>query len=561
MSTLYFKAFKICILASALGLVACNEQSIKPAPEEMKATQAPDATPTASTEKPAIPAEPTTKAVVPESSPKEEEPPAVEVTPTPRKSAGEYDIAIDAIPAAQETAQAQAAERQEPESSAVEEKKQEVAAPAPEDPALAPSVVLKETEKETSADSETGLASTGPNHFVLTSALKDASHPFYGKGHAIGFLVDGAAGKELVVERGQTYTFEVDTGPRHDIYLSKKEIGWGGAPLAKGVEGAYVHKGRMTFKPTADTPDNIYYACRDHPYMGGTIHVVNPGEKLVLKEHAASGSSKKSAGPSVTEAKVKQKLVFAEMIINSQTAKRVMASQNDEAKKILENARKILAEGKEKSKAGALSEALDMFNRSLKMMREAKRLVPTNADIAQLAESYKEMLTEIKDYQKSHKDNIKHMEKTGAIPDEARYDEEAFSQMLAEAQSLADKKDYAKANVLLKQAQKVVTEALHKMLDSKTLVYDLNFETPADEFAYELKRFSGYEELIPVAIEAKKPAAGAIKLMDSFLNKGRKRRDEAQTKADAGDYDAAIAMLQQATKSVRRALRMVGVAQ
>lgn len=564
MSTLYFKAFKICILVSALGLVACNEQSIKPAPEEMKATQAPDATPTASTEKPAIPAE-SSQPVVPESSPKEEEPPAVEVTPTPRKSAGEYDIAIDAIPAVQEPVQAQAAERQEPESSDVEEKEQKLVAPTavPKQESLtsAPPVASKETGEKTSANSETVPASTGPNHFVVTSALKDASHPFYGKGHTMGLLVNGTAGKALVIERGQTYTFEVDTGPRHDVYLSKKEIGWGGAPLAKGVEGAYVHKGRMTFKPTADTPDNVYYACRDHPYMGGTIHVVNPGEKLVLKERAASGSSKKPAGSSATEAKVKQKLVFAEMIINSQTAKRVMASQNDEAKKILENARKILAEGKEKSKAGALSEALDMFNRSLKMMREAKRLVPSNADIAQLAESYKEMLTEIKDYQKSHKDNIKHMEKAGAIPDEARYDEGAFSQMLAEAQSLADKKDYAKANALLKQAQKVVTEALHKMLDSKTLVYDLNFETPADEFVYELKRFSGYEELIPVAIEAKKPAAGAIKLMDSFLNKGRKRRDEARDKANAGDYDAAIAMLQQATKSVRRALRMVGVAQ
>ena len=106
-----------------------------------------------------------------------------------------------------------------------------------------------------------------------------------------------------------------------------------------------------------------------------------------------------------------------------------------------------------------------------------------------------------------------------------------------------------------------VTEALHRMLDSKTLVYDLNFETAADEYEYELKRFTGYEELIPVAIEAKKPAPGAIKLMESFLTKARKRRDQAIAKGDAGQYGDAIAMLQQATKTVRRALRMVGVMQ
>ena len=99
------------------------------------------------------------------------------------------------------------------------------------------------------------------------------------------------------------------------------------------------------------------------------------------------------------------------------------------------------------------------------------------------------------------------------------------------------------------------------MLDSKTLVYDLNFETAADEYEYEVKRFVGYEELIPIAIEAKKPAAGAVKLMESFLNKARKRRDEAQSKADSGDYSTAISMMLQATKTVRRALRMVGVTQ
>ena len=67
--------------------------------------------------------------------------------------------------------------------------------------------------------------------------------------------------------------------------------------------------------------------------------------------------------------------------------------------------------------------------------------------------------------------------------------------------------------------------------------------------------------MIPIAIEAKKPAPGAIKLMESFVEKARKRRDQAVEKAEAGEYGDAIAMLQQATKTIRRALRMVGVMQ
>ena len=88
-----------------------------------------------------------------------------------------------------------------------------------------------------------------------------------------------------------------------------------------------------------------------------------------------------------------------------------------------------------------------------------------------------------------------------------------------------------KANQSLEKAQRIITVALHKMLNNQTIVYDLNFETAEEEFQYELKRFSGYEELIPIAVEQKKPAEGAKKLMESFLKKGQDLRDRAVKKA------------------------------
>jgi cellobiose-specific phosphotransferase system component IIA len=153
------------------------------------------------------------------------------------------------------------------------------------------------------------------------------------------------------------------------------------------------------------------------------------------------------------------------------------------------------------------------------------------------------------------------MEKQGEVADDMRMDEKKLDATLAEAAAQAKKQNYVRANTLLQQAQKMATGGLHKILNSKTIVYDLKFDSPADEYEYELKRFAGYEELIPVAIEAKNPTPGAIKLMESFLGKARSRRDEAAAKAKEGDYPTAIAMLLQATKTVRRALRMVGVSQ
>jgi len=527
-------------MAAVLGLVACGGQTVKP--EEGGIVAVAELTP----------AKGEVTAVI--------RPPVVENQPEslvevmPQKQGGELPIAMEPIPATKDVAKEASLAKQAVSVPVV--KKRVVALPETTDTS---EVLVAGAEKKTT------LASSGSGHFVVTVGPKKPEHPAYGKGHAMGFLVDGVSGKELVVERGEVYTFEIATNPKHDVYLSKKAVGWGGAPFAAGVEGAYTYKGEMTLKADKKTPDQLFYACRNHPYMGGVIHIVDKGKRVDVKQQVAAsraaGGAVATKTTTVTQAKVKQKLMFAEMMLGAKGTKRVLASQNNEARKLVAAAKKKLDEGRKQSLAGALPEALALADQSLKMLSEASRLVPGDEEIAQQAESYKTMLAEIQDYQKSYSDNIKRMEKNGGAADGVALDEKELANTLAQAKSLAEKKDYVRANKLLQRAQAEVTGALHKILDSKTIVYDLKFDTPADEYEYELKRFAGYEELIPVAIEAKKPAPGAIKLMESFLSKARSRRDEAIAKAEDGDYPMAIAMLLQATKTVRRALRMVGVSQ
>ena len=131
---------------------------------------------------------------------------------------------------------------------------------------------------ETAAESAV-QAQPAEHDFIIASATKDKTHPHYGKGTDIGFVVNGVQGGALVLVRGKTYTFDVSTGVMHDFYLSTKPIGWGMATLTKGVKGNFTYKGVVTFTPTAETPDSVYYACRDHKFMGGEIHIVNSGEE------------------------------------------------------------------------------------------------------------------------------------------------------------------------------------------------------------------------------------------------------------------------------------------
>lgn len=552
MSILHSKIAQLCGLITLLSLVACGGQTVRSVEESGEQS---DVTVVDVVEAAAV-----TEAteVVPAEV---EQQPVVEVMP--HKQVSESPIAMEAIPAKDELPTAkEVTDQKKP----VEEPAEEPAVieTAPLMPAAAP-VDDSMTEQVDSAASSVAPSSAGPNNFVVTVGVKQQGHPAYGKGHNMGFLVDGISGKELVVERGQTYTFDIATDAKHDVYLSKKAIGWGSAAYSEGVEGAYTYKGQMVFTPSKDTPDQLFYACRNHPFMGAMIHVVNPGQTANVRLQTApmAGASAAMAPPksAVTESMVKQKLMFAEMMAGATGAKRVMSSQNDEAKQLVVTAKQLVQDGRNKSMVGALPEALEMANQALKMLSDATRLVPGDEELAELASNYKNMLAEIQGYEKSYRNNVKSLEKKGSLDPDVKYDENKFSEMLAKAESFAQQKNYVHANKLLEQAQATVTAALHKMLDSKTLVYDLKFETAADEYDYEVKRFVGYEELIPIAIEAKKPAAGAVKLMESFLVKARKRRDEAKAKADSGDYPSAIGMMLEATETVRRALRMVGVAQ
>jgi HEPN domain-containing protein len=411
-------------------------------------------------------------------------------------------------------------------------------------------------------------ASTDPNHFVITVGEKDQRHPQFGKGHKMGFLVNGVPGGPVVVERGKTYSFDVETNPKHDVYISTKPIGWGASPWSEGVEGAYIYQGTMTFTPTEDAPEVLYYSCRNHPNMGGEIHIIKPGEKVDIAKltQASSGTtvqataSAKTNQPQVSVAMVNQKLMFADMLVNSAASNRVKASDNEQAKVEQRKAEELLAQAKVQLKAGDNQTAYTNAEQSLTLFKSAARHVPSEQEIVALKESYDELLHSIDNFKQSHEQSYKRMQKAGGST-AVDYDKKHVAALMDEAQKLTQKNDYVAANKKLEQAQVIITTAIQQMLNSQTIVYDLNFESPQEEYEYELKRFGGYEELIPIAVEQKQPNEGTIKLMESFVEKGRNKRNIAIETAKGGDYPRAVAMLQDATKEIRRALRMVGVMQ
>ena len=406
---------------------------------------------------------------------------------------------------------------------------------------------------------------TDPNAFLVTASIKSNEHPLFGQGLDTGFDVNGKQGKEVVVTRGEKYKFIVDTGVKHDFYLTTNRVGWGAGTYTDGVDGQFIYKGEVSFEPNKKTPDLLYYQCRNHKSMGGKIFVLDKGESLAKVKAALAASDvgkkvKKRRTFAVTAGAVKQKLGYAQMVIGSGSAKRIESSGNHKAIAMLTNARGQIDAAKASLAGEQLQQAMTQVNEGLRLMTAASRQITTESEMAGVNHKakFEELSNSLKTYEGSYKKNLERVAKLKQ-PLKAELDQAEYDRLVAEGKSLAGRGNHVAANKSLEKAQAMITSVLTNMLHAQTVTYDKTFETPKEEYEYELARYENYEELIPLAIEQKQPSQRALELVDSFVQKAGKIRDEGKDIAAKGDYKMAIMAVQAATSNLRRALRMVGV--
>ncbi|MDH5218966.1 MAG: hypothetical protein OEX19_14790, partial [Gammaproteobacteria bacterium] len=396
-----------------------------------------------------------------------------------------------------------------------------------------------------------------PNTFLVRLETKNKSHPFYGDGHKKGFAINGEQGKWLVLERGKTYTFNVETDVKHDFYFSNSPVGWGGAAHTKDVKGQFTYSGDVTFSPQKDTPNVLYYQCRNHKSMGGKLLIVDAGSDVALamakleteRAEYANNRAVKQQESALSPAKVRQKVSYAGMLIQFKG-------------KGLDNARKaelqkMIKDATEAEKAGKLEIAFQLAEQVVNSFKKQPKAALTQDEIDELKGEYEGILASVQSFEESHEAAMRSAKKEKRkVVD---FDRKEIAKLLAEGDTLAKKNEYKQAMQKARQAERKIAEAMNEMLGSRTLVYELKFESPKEEFEYEVKRYEGYLELIPVALEVKKPRQTSIDLMQKYVDKGKFFHDKAHESMAQGKHKEALVVIKDATKEVRRGLMLLGV--
>lgn len=121
-----------------------------------------------------------------------------------------------------------------------------------------------------------GVAPGTIGPFLVTMAAKSPSHPYYGVGSASSYLIDNQEAQVLTLTRGRTYVFNLQWQEgTHPFYMTTSPMGGGAGAIQDGIDGNFGSgTGQLIFTPGYDLPNQIFYQCFLHDYMGFRIDLI-----------------------------------------------------------------------------------------------------------------------------------------------------------------------------------------------------------------------------------------------------------------------------------------------
>lgn len=257
---------------------------------------------------------------------------------------------------------------------------------------------------------------------------------------------------------------------------------------------------------------------------------------------------------------VEQKAALVQRILrDSPAARRIRTSGNAQAQQFLSAADEkyrlalgLLGDGRVEAGETAINDAM-------RLIAKAREIVP---DSVQRADDQRlRYARSLGSTQSLLASALAHAGRAGVRhdADDIRRQIARAAELLEEARTLAGKERFDDANRMLQSAEQALLDGLNRAIGSATLDYTPRFETPADEFRFEIERFRSAQGLVPVALAQLQPSREAAGLAERYLEKSVGLRDAALVAAERREYPVALATIREATDWLQRALSATGL--
>ncbi len=253
---------------------------------------------------------------------------------------------------------------------------------------------------------------------------------------------------------------------------------------------------------------------------------------------------------------VEQRIKLTQSYLASKTAQKIAETGNSQARQLLQKARELLAQASDKLAQGNLEAAQQNVNLALQAFTAAGAANNKPAASAEnLALEVGSIRKEIDAYLESF--TLALSEKGPSMA--GLLDRQYVADLLSRAEQSQSLGDYNTARSSLNQAKQLVVAALIKIRNNETVVYTVEFQTPADEFRYERERYQEYTALGQKLLESGELETSRVLLFEQLKKNGERLSQEALALAGKGDYPDAINRMEMAVNKLIQGLRLLGV--
>jgi tetratricopeptide (TPR) repeat protein len=291
--------------------------------------------------------------------------------------------------------------------------------------------------------------------------------------------------------------------------------------------------------------------------LAGLASAAEPVAEAV-KAEASTGLEVKTK--SMAAAAASKLRLIDHQLTQSSLTQRIQQSPHADAGTRLTEARALYERAQLEFNAGQFGIANNLADDSLRLIVVASRLAPDTAQrLAQEKTRNTELREAIRTFNLLYQSLGKRMAEINAHSPLGDAELVRVNGMVDKADALIAIGNHHEAHVLLNSAHLIVVSTLNRMLMAQTIVYDLKFESPAEEFRYEVARNIGFEELIPVALERLVVTRETANLAERYVQQSRDLRNAAQKLASDGQFLAALKNIQEASALLQRSLRIAGV--
>lgn len=244
------------------------------------------------------------------------------------------------------------------------------------------------------------------------------------------------------------------------------------------------------------------------------------------------------------------------LLNESSAAKQVINGFNTEAKEKRKKALVLYDSARENLNKGNDETAASLLSQSAKLMFEAIKLSTPTAMIEEKI---------ISDYGIRKNSVIALKDAFNRISDENNEQESKekvngqLDVLVLQADRFLNNGEIVQARTEIDKAYHLLKVSIEAVRSGQTLVRSLTFESPEEEYLYEIDRNDTHSMLVGLLTDEKQQSVSVKTNIVKYVDQANDLREQAETYAQENAFEQAIELLEQSTKQLVRAIRSAGI--